>query len=285
MGLVFSMFNAGNSISNITNNINKNITNLVISSVQNSTTNLDQSQSLDIDCTDWVDQQTKGKIECVKEAADLIKSGKASPEEATQLCKIWEDGSCEANQVTMKGVMQTTITSDMSLSIKTYIQNNIKSSIDNAASQSGSGGFDNSVLGEVNSEIDNIQGVIQSYLQNDYSKISSSQTIKIKNGSVNFVTQDAFMDSFKNFTASNQVYTSSVNTIASAIKNSTSQDLGNSSIITIIIVIIIILIICAIIFWLWQNRKSKNTSAEDSLPSQNISDPPRVPSSKFPKHR
>lgn len=276
MGAIFSLFGGiGNSVTNITNNINKNITNLVISSVQSSSTDISQSQTLDIDCTQWTDDQKEGKMACVEEAAQLIREGHSS-EEATQICKIWEDGTCGANGVTMKGVMQSQINDDLKLKIKTYLANNIKSAIDNAANQSGAGGIGNSVTSQVGSEIDNIQGVIENYMQNDYNNISAYQSIKLKNGSISLITQDTFMDSFKSYTASNTVYTTSVNKIASTIKNATDQNLGSgNTIITIIVVIIGLLIIFGIIYWIWQKRSSKNTS---TLASQ----PPTLSSSKSP---
>ena len=288
MGAIFSFFGPiGNSITNITNNLNKNITNLVITSVQTSVTNVDQNQILDVDCTQWAEDQKEGKMSCVQQAADLMKLGK-SAEEAIQLCKIWENGTCGANQVNMKDLMQTKIDENMSLKIKTYIQNNIKSAIDNAASQSGSGGISNSVTSGVGSEIDNIQSAIQNYLQSSYNNISSQQTVKVKDGYVTLVTQDAFTMDFSKFTASNTVYTSSVNKIASKIKNSTQQNLGSSSIITIIVIIIIILIIGAIIVWLWQKRNSKKTSTSvpqlpNSIAPKTSTSVPQLPNSIAPK--
>jgi hypothetical protein len=183
-----------------------------------------------------------------------------------------------ANEVSMKGVMQTTITADMKLEIHNYLANNIKSSIDNAASQSGAGGIGNSVLSGVNGEIDNIQNIVENYLQSADNNIHGSQTINIKNAPVSFVTQDAFMTSFSSFIASNTSYTTSVNKIASAIKNSTDQNLGSGSIITIIVVIIIILIIGAIIYWLWNKKSSENVS--DLAPKL----APKLASFKFRNH-
>ena len=270
MGGLFS------SVETITNNINKNITNLTINSIQSSSSTIDQSQTLNINCTEWVKESTVAKMACVKEIPDLIKSG-MSPEKAAEVCKIYDFG-CSANNINMKGVMQNNINDDMILKIQTYLANNIKSAIDNAASQSGGISIGSTVVSSVGAEIDNIQNVIQTYLQTDFTNINGTQTIMINNAPASFITQDIFSDNFKTYTASNTVYTSSVNEIASAIKNASSQNFGGGSIITIIIVIILILIIFGIIYWIWQKRSSKKSSEPPKLSS---SEAPTALSSKF----
>ena len=248
-----------NSVVNITDSLNENITNLVINSIQVASTNLFQNQTLNVDCKEWQKLTAEGKIECAKDF-----NGTVTAEKAVELCNIFWGGSCGANEVTMKGVMQVNINDDMKIKIKNNISSNMKTTINTTASKKDSGGIagmGNTVTNKVSSDIENITDILQNYIQYDYNTIIASQTINLKNGTVSLITQDVFANSFKNFTANNNSYTTSIDNIASAIKVSSDQDLGmfgGNIIITIVAVIIGILVIIGIILWILKNRKKHN---------------------------
>ena len=245
-----------NSVINITDTLNENITNLVINSIQVSSTNIFQNQTLNVDCQEWQSKTAQGKIECAKDF-----NGKMPPEKAVELCNIFWGGSCGASQVTMKGVMQVNINDDMKIKVKNNITSNLKSTITNTAATTDSGGMANTIMNNVNSDIENIQSILQNYIQYDYNTINSSQTINLKNGTISLITQDLFTDTFKRFTANNNSYTTSIDAISSAIQNSSDQNLlllGGNIIITIVVVIIGFLFIIGIILWILKNRKKHN---------------------------
>lgn len=246
-----------NSVVNITDTLNENITNLVINSVQIASTNIFQNQTLNIDCREWQKDTAEGKINCAIEFNGIM-----TPEKAVEFCNTIWGSSCGANGVMMKGVMQVNIDDDMKITIKNNISSNIKTTIDNAASKtnSGLGGIGNSVTTKVSSDIENIQNILQNYIQYDYNSISQSQTINVKNAYVSLITQDVFTDAFKSFTANNNSYTTSIDNISSAIQNSSDQNLGilgGNIIITIVVVIIGILFIIGIILWILKRRSNK----------------------------
>ena len=246
-----------NSVVNITDTVNNNITNLVINSIQIASTNLFQNQTLNIDCREWQKLTSQGLVGCASEF-----NGKMTPEKAAELCNTIWGAKCGANQVSMKGVMEVKISDDMKITVKKNISDNIKTTINNAASQTNSGiiGLGNTVTTKVGSDIDNISNILENYIQTDYNNIASSQTINVKDGYVSLITQDMFINSFKSYTANNNSYISSINNISSAIQNIAEQNLGllgGNIIITIVVVIIGILIIIGVILWILKTNSKK----------------------------
>lgn len=260
----------GNSVLNISKSINNNITNLTINSIQTSSTNINQSQSLIVDCGEWNSMVTNAKIQCSHDVINSINIGKMTPQEGANYCSKIFDGTCGANGVSMKGVMQVSISEDMRTNIVSKIQNGVKGSIENAAKQStGILQFADHTTTVIDDESTNITNTLKNYIQDSYSTITSKQTIMVANAQVSLITQDTFIDDFQKKVLNSSDYSSSVNKIATAIKNSADQENGTlgggSTIIAIVVSIILILIVIGIILWFLKKKRIEQKTDSISI--------------------
>jgi len=262
----------GNSTSNTTKNINSIVTNLTINSVQKVSTQINQEQLLNIDCTQFQEIKAKFLSDCRKDMLSLLEKGKITSDEMQKYCTD-PFGSCGAKGVKVSGILQANLSSEQISQIQTEIENSLTVDIENEAKQkNGIFEFSNTTKNTVYNETNAISNIIKNFLQEDLTEIKGKQTIAVKDGYVDTINQELFSNTLTKRLQSNVEYTKAVSNIAAAIRSQASQDSGMSGDlfrnIMIIIAVIVIIMICLGVL-LWFLKKTRNSDKKASVIIQN----------------
>jgi hypothetical protein len=265
----------GNSVSNITKNINETVTSVINDTLQKSALDISNNQAISVNCdgSSLFDQ-------CVSEMLHFCRGDTQVCGSTNDLVKLLNtscndhDWTCSAGNITMKNMIDLNKASQQWSQSKTDISNNITSNLTQMA-QAKLGGIQ--IGDKVTNKIKNVQKSI-SDIQNIAKQISrtaqtNKQVIDISGGGANVsgVFLGVTEDLVSNVLQKNSDYTSAVNDLATTISQSAS--LSTSSIVGIVIGIIVFIIIIIIIVVVAKKKKGggKKGNGSDSGVTVNIS--------------
>jgi hypothetical protein len=263
----------GNSILNVTDIVNKTATNIATSIMQSTDNVVRNDQSIDLDCTSFLQAIAPAYLECVTIAND---SG-FDAADILLICEPIVKGNfeCTVDGVTMKSVINTGISADsqaeVGVDISTAIDQNFKTDL----SQDLDGlQFDNDVSNYLSVFTEITSNAYAASTSDMYAEVGSNQCINIDGGSVKFTTIESSIDAQLDILSRTKGWIGARTNLVSAIDTQISQKSGigdglTSTIFMWVGIILAGLVILALLIWLfrWLSTKRKKRKSGSDQPN------------------
>jgi len=244
------------SETNITNIVNDS----VISSLQQSSTNVKDNQKVEITCDQSVVRSVVNSQEdCIRNLAPSISSGKYT---AAQVAEVCRPALCVGNNLTISNSIFARILVEMDANTQQLINNNLTNALNSFANQDNSGIISggNTVTATINSITNAVQKQMASFSQEQVNTIEQNQTVILGNESFSQLSQSSVEKFVSNALQSNSDVQSGINNLRNQMSASTIQQNRSSLVrtLTYIAIAIVVLLIIAGIAWFLKRRRRRS---------------------------
>ena len=254
----------GNVNTNTAKNINNSVTNTISSVIQQATTNIIQTQVIDVKCDNDVDAAAMDAVEnCIEHGIDRG----LSPDDIIKLCNF---NPCRVEGITQIQFIDIKLIVNMSADLQEETEQKVTDTITGTIKDNG--GF--SILGLNDSNVSNItdsvMNVINSITQKDIDNIEQAQRITGQNVSFVNVTQNQSGKFILDKLLKSDSYVKAVQDVSSKISQKIETK-RNKMLIAILVTIVLIIVI--FVGYKILKRKSTGESSSSSRSSSPSSSP------------